>query len=57
MLLDIIWGNDGTTYVVTENLDSETLFIGFVIALTWFIITHFTLKELWDKIKSYFKGE
>lgn len=57
IVLDIIWGSDGTTYVVTEDIDPETLFLGFVMALSWLIITHYTPKELWNKIKSYFKGE
>lgn len=57
IVLDIIWGSDGTTYVVTKNLDPETLFLGIVMALLLIIITHYTPKELWNKIKSYFKDE
>lgn len=58
LIMDVIWGNDGKIYTVFKGkVDIEEILFFWALVLLCFIFTHYTPKELWNKIRSYFKDD
>ena len=56
LILDVIWGNDGKIYTIIKGkVDIEDILFVWALVLLCFIFTHYAPKELWNKIRSYFK--
>lgn len=55
MLLGIIFGEDGKVYrSFKDPIEPETMFLGLLIAVLFYVFIHYSPKELWNKVKSYF---
>ena len=56
----ISYGSDGSYHIIHpigEGFDIEIAFLIALVIVTIYVMWHYSPKEVWNKIKSYFKEE
>ena len=54
----ISYGSDGSYHIIRqigEGFDIETAFLIALVIIAIYVMLHYSPKEVWNKIKSYFK--